>query len=83
MEFKPTIIGIAEGTHYLVGVTDTEENFTALPSLRKVAVCDSLSDAKQLLRNHRIDSAQLTLQTAYDEMCGLPVSSSTKQTICF
>jgi predicted negative regulator of RcsB-dependent stress response len=83
MQLKPTIIGIAEGTHYLVGVTDAKDNFTALPALNEVAICASLSEAKQLLRNQRVDTAQLTLQSAYDEMCGLPSSSVVNQTIHF
>ncbi|RHW76963.1 hypothetical protein D1094_06260 [Colwellia sp. RSH04] len=81
MQLKPTIIGISEGIHYLVGVTDENENFSALPSLREIEVCHSLSGAKQLLRDHDITIAQLLLQTAYDEMCGLPDSPATVQTI--
>lgn len=83
MEYKPTIIGIADATHYLVGVTDAKDNFTALPSLQDVSICTSLSEAKMLLRSHNVDTAQLTLQSAYDEMCGLPVSAVTNQTIYF
>lgn len=83
MEYKPTIIGIADSTHYLVGMTDAKNNFTALPSLQGVAICKSLSEAKQILRSHSVDTAQLTLQSAYDEMCGLPASAVTNQTIYF
>ncbi len=83
MEFKPTIIGVAEATHYLVGATDAQDNFKALPALKEVAICGSLSQAKQLLRNNHVATATLTLQTAYDEMCGLPTSSATNQTIHF
>ncbi|NMP30393.1 hypothetical protein HII17_02360 [Thalassotalea sp. M1531] len=83
MECKPTIIGIADSTHYLVGMTDAKDNFTALPSLQDVAICTSLSEAKILLKRQKIDTAQLTLQSAYDEMCGLPASAITNQTIYF
>jgi hypothetical protein len=83
MEYKPTIIGIADSTHYLVGVTDSKDNFTALPSLQDVAICISLSEAKNLLKSHSVHTAQLTLQTAYDEMCGLPASATAHETIHF
>lgn len=83
MEYKPTIISIADATHYLVGVTDAKDNFTALPSLQDVAFCASLSEAKQLLKSQSVDTAQLTLQSAYDEMCGLPACTVTTQTIHF
>ena len=83
MDYKPTIIGIADSTHYLVGVTDIKDNFTALPSLQDVATCMSLSEAKNLLKSHSIDTAQLTLHSAYDEMCGLPASGISNQTIHF
>jgi len=83
MNIKPTIIGVADATHYLVGVTDTNDNFTALPTFGDVAVCDSLSSAKQLLRDNDIFHAQLTLQTPYDEMCGLPTSTVTHETVQF
>lgn len=83
MEYKPRILGIADSTHYLVGMTDDKDNFIALFSLRDVAICASLSQAKTLLRSHRINTAELTLQTAYDEMCGLPASAVVNQTIHF
>ncbi len=75
MDFKPTIIGVADTTHYLVGVTDVDDNFTALPTFDDVVVCHSLSSAKQLLRENNMFEAQLSLQTPYDEMCGLPTSN--------
>ncbi|MGB1298863.1 MAG: DUF6482 family protein [Psychrobium sp.] len=81
MTHEPTIIGIADGTHYLVGSTDNQGNFSALPSLSEVAICQSLSDAKQLLRQHDVQSATLSLQTAYDEMCGLSSLAATNETI--
>jgi len=81
MEYKPTIIGIADSTHYLVGLTDAKDNFTALTSLQNVAICTSLSEAKQLLKSHNVNTAQLTLQTAYDEMCGLSSPAASHQTI--
>jgi hypothetical protein len=83
MEYKPTIIGISDSTHYLVGLTDAKDNFTALTSLQDVAICTSLSEAKQLLKSHNVNTAQLTLQTAYDKMCGLSSPAASHQTIHF
>lgn len=40
-DFKATIIGVVDSTHYLVGVTDVDDNFTALPELGDVVVCHS------------------------------------------
>lgn len=79
----PTIIGISDGTHYLVGATDNDDNFVALSSLQEITLCHSLSSAKQLLKDNHINTAQLTLQSAYDEMCGLPASHVCHQTITF
>lgn len=81
MNVKPTIIGVADATHYLVGITDENDNFTALPDLEEVAICDSLLMAKQLLRDNHMFEAQITLQTAYDEMCGLPSSNVTHEIV--
>jgi hypothetical protein len=81
MQYKATIIGVADATHYLVGATDANDSFIELPQLGEVAMCNSLSAAKALLREHNFHIAQLTLQTAYDEMCGLPTSAETQQTI--
>ncbi|WP_435275871.1 DUF6482 family protein [Psychrobium sp. nBUS_13] len=81
MIHEPTIIGIADGTHYLVGVTDNNGNFSSLPSLKSVAICQSLADAKQVLRDQHIETATLNLQSAYDEMCGLATPSITSETI--
>jgi len=83
MEYKPTIIGVADTNHYLVGGTDLKDNFEALPQLGNVAVCQSLCAAKALLRENNMFSAQLTLQTPYDEMCGLPASEAVNETIYF
>jgi hypothetical protein len=81
MECKPTIMGIADATHYLVGGTDNDDNFIALPILGKVTICESLSLAKQLLRDNGFQSAELILQSAYDEMCGLPPGPPVSQTL--
>ena len=81
IECTPTIIGIADATHYLVGGTDENGNFIALPQLGEVAVCKSLSLAKQLLRDQKFKSAELTLQSAYDEMCGLPAGPPVSETV--
>lgn len=71
MTNEPTIMGIADSTHYFVGATDNNGNLTPLSMLKEVAVCKSLCDAKQLLRDNHIESATLNFQSAYDEMCGL------------
>lgn len=78
-----TILGVADATHYLVGECDNQGNFYAMETMRDVLVCQSLNDAKQLLKNHNIGQAQLQLETAYDEMCGLPTSKPTRETIYF
>lgn len=81
MIHEPTIIGIADGTHYLVGATDNNGDFSSLPSLKSVAICQSLAEAKQVLRDQHIEIATLSLQSAYDEMCGLATPSITSETI--
>ncbi|KXJ54984.1 MAG: hypothetical protein AXW17_04445 [Colwellia sp. Phe_37] len=81
MQCKPTILGVADARHYLVGATDNDNNFIALPCLHTVAMCNSLPLAKQLLRDNDINVAQLTLESAYDEMCGLPTTTASTQTL--
>lgn len=78
MTNQPTIMGIADGTHYLVGAMDSDGNFAALATLEEVAICQSLGDAKQLLRDNHVESATLNLQSAYDEMCGLSAPATTE-----
>lgn len=81
MRNTPTILGVAESTHYLVGTTDQSGDLVALSQLDEVAICRSLEAAKLLLKDYNVQQAQLVLETAYDEMCGLPSSGSTIQTI--
>lgn len=81
MAATATILSVAEATHYLVGMSDESEQLVALPSSSAITVCDSLAQAKQVLREHHFDQAQLIMQTAYDEMCGLGSPSQTKQLI--
>jgi hypothetical protein len=83
MECKPTIIAVAGARHYLVGKSDVNGNFSPLPQLSDVAVCQSLSAAKQLLRKKDIHIAELILQSAFDEMCGLSSPAVAKQTLYF
>jgi hypothetical protein len=83
MEYQAKIIGMADATNYLLGTVDSSNGFVPLPQLGEVVICLSLSMAKTLLREHNIYVAQLTFQTAYDEMCGLPASSEVHQTIHF
>jgi len=81
MEYKATIFAVADSSHYLVGATDANGGFDKLPPLDKVVVCQSLSAAKSLLREHKVDEANLTMQTPYDEMCGLSTATNVHQTI--
>lgn len=75
MTISATILGTADSTHYLVGSMDSEGNFTNLPQLDNIAVCDSLKEAKALLVEYNYTRASLKLNTAYDEMCGMPASA--------
>jgi len=81
MSTIPTIMATSESTHYLVGATDSRNNFVALPELAEVAVCNSLYSAKALLRDYKFATAELRMQTAYDEMCGLPESAPSIQVL--
>jgi hypothetical protein len=76
-----TILSVAEATHYLVGMSDDNNQLVALPDEPNIQMCDSLAQAKQVLREHHFMHAQLVMQTAYDEMCGLSAPSETKQMI--
>lgn len=78
----PTIIGVADATHYLVGVTDSGNNFSGL-NHNDHAVVLSLVEAKQYLRNQNIHHAMLELHSAYDEMCGSQTSGVIRQSIEF
>jgi chemotaxis signal transduction protein len=80
MTFRATIIAVAGARHYLVGLSDVKGNLVPLHSLKKVAFCQSLSKAKQLLRKNNIHTADLILQSAFDEMCGLALPAIAKQT---
>ena len=81
MTFTAKIIGQADSQHYLVGALDLNNGFVKLPQLGEVIRCQSLHEAKAILRECNIEYAQLTLQSAYDEMCGMPPSAPTTQTI--
>ena len=69
--YQPRILGIADATCYLVGAADSNNNFIELKEEANVQSVGSLAAAKQLLRQHNYQSAELEYQTAYDEMCGL------------
>lgn len=79
--YLPKIIGVADSTHYLVGATDVDNNFTELTEESGVVCVHSLAQAKQLLRTHHYQVAQLEYQTPYDEMCGLSSSGNYHETI--
>lgn len=59
------IIGTADATHYLVVLTAGSKTD------RHVRSFDSISDAKQFLRDQHFDSTVIEFQTPYDEMCGM------------
>ncbi len=69
-ELTPTIIGVADATHYLVGRLDAKHNLVGLSVSEDVATLNSLVEAKEFLRERHISSALLEFQSAYDEMCG-------------
>jgi len=79
---QPTIIGVADARHYLVGIIDSSDNFTGLGQ-RSVEVVSSLVAAKAYLRRHNVFSALLELQSAYDEMCSLPTRGRYRERISF
>lgn len=72
MSNQATIIGLADSTRYLVGETDSNGHFWPLSSCEEIKRFPSLVEAKQFLKDMHIETAQLKLETAYDEMCGLP-----------
>jgi hypothetical protein len=75
------IIGIADSRHYLVGAIGSNDSFVGLSMLGEVVVCQSLHEAKTILRDCKVTRVQLTLHSAYDEMCGMPASPTVSQTI--
>lgn len=81
MTTTATILSVAEATHYLVGMCDDSNRLLALPTHSEVTVCDSLAQAKQILREHDFNSAELVMQTAYDEMCGLSSAGEVREKI--
>lgn len=78
---KATILSVAEATHYLVGLSEGNANLVALENNSEVSLCNSLSQAKQLLRDHNYHSAELVFQSAYDEMCGMSAPQLAFETI--
>lgn len=81
MNELPTILSAAESTHYLVGMYDAQGNLGPLPPLDHVVNCLSLSQAKTLIKGQHYDHAELIMETAYDEMCGLSSTPHVKQLI--
>lgn len=79
----PMILGVADSTHYLVGMIDNGDNFTPLLGSSDIAVLDSLVEAKRFLTAHHINKALLEYQTPYDEMCGMQTAVNYRQTIEF
>ncbi len=79
----PTIIGLADSPHYLVGSMNEDNDFVALSQAEGVAKFNSLSSAKDYLKSINYSSASLAFQTPYDEMCGNESSKQCTQTIRF
>jgi hypothetical protein len=82
-ELTPTIICVAESTHYLIGVQDSLDNLISLDKSNKIGMTSSLTEAKNYLRKHNIFTATLEYQTPYDEMCGLSPAAPCRQNITF
>lgn len=82
-ELIPTILCVAESTHYLVGTLDSTNNLIGLENRIKLTATSSLVEAKNYLRHRKIFKAILEYQTAYDEMCGLSPSAPCRQMISF
>jgi hypothetical protein len=49
----PTIIGIADSTHYLVGRVDSGNNFIGLESTQQNEVFSSITEAKKLFTSSK------------------------------
>ncbi len=79
----PTIIGIADSSHYLVGVIDSRDNLIGLEENTSAEMFNSITDAKAYLRRNNISSALLEFQNAYDEMCGQSSSGCYRELISF
>lgn len=77
----PTIICIADSTHYLVGTYNHASHFVAVNSKSDIDSFASLFQAKQFLRDKSVESAHIEYHTAYDEMCGTQTSGLCKETI--
>ena len=77
----PTIVSVADSTHYLVGTYDDASNFVAINSTSSIDSFTSLFQAKQFLRNHHVESAHIEYHTAYDEMCGTQTCGLCKETV--
>lgn len=77
---QPLIIAVGDTNHYLVGVVDSNNNFSGLKQ-KSVQVVATIVEAKAYLRRNDIFSAMLELNCAYDEMCGLPNSARYRQRI--
>ena len=77
----PTIVSIAESTHYLVGIYDSASNFIGINNTDDIVSFSSLFEAKKFLRKRHISSANIEYQSAYDEMCGSQTLGAYSQTI--
>ena len=80
---KPTILGLADSPHYLVGAMTDKDDFVALSETTGVTKFRSLTLAKEYLKSINYSSACLEFQSAYDEMCGAESQKLTGQTIYF
>ncbi len=82
-DLTPTILCVAESTHYLVGLMDKSSRLWGVNQSSSHAVVNSLTQAKKLLASQSITSAVVEYQSAYDEFCGSEGGYSHRQTISF
>ena len=78
--FQPLVVAVGDTNHYLVGVVDSNNNFSGLRH-KSAQVVGSIVEAKAYLRGNDIFSAMLELDCAYNEICGLSTSARYRQRI--
>ncbi len=82
-DLTPTILCIAESTHYLVGLMDKTSRFWGLNQSTNHTIVTSFAQAKKFLASQKINTAVVEYQTAYDEFCGSAKPPVYRQTISF
>lgn len=70
-DLMPTIVGLADSTHYVIGGEDVDGTFYPLKDdNQKTMKSACLNQAKEELRRLGLEQATLELITPYDEMIG-------------